>query len=100
MIEKTKHTPGPWEVDMVRDNIISADKSGHISIVGHDGGEEWFLVRVWRDSPNREANAILIAAAPDLLDVCQAALRISDLWEPLQCDDCGGCNGHGISGFS
>ena len=69
----SEHTPGPWETD--RNNVHSAQ----IATIHHCLNNDW--VEVW--SPNAfaaseeemEANARLIAAAPDLLEALQAALE-------------------------
>lgn len=52
-----KHTPGPWIVNYDGLNIDTKQ----------DGGIEQ-VARVSRTNEEREANARLIAAAPDLLD--------------------------------
>lgn len=67
----SKHTPGPWEIKGHPDPCYR-----YIS-----GPEHVALARVvWRveeedRSPSCEANAHLIAAAPELLDVLELALR-------------------------
>lgn len=63
------HTPGPWTIER------------HV--------EHEALHTIWSDrtllvartcfAPNSAANALLIAAAPDLLDACRAALDWSGL---------------------
>lgn len=68
-----KHTPGPWIAKRVRDSETNGDldidsvDGYHIaeSIGGLDDGEE-------------EANARLIAAAPDLLHACAAIVEWCD----------------------
>ena len=67
-----KYTPGPWTVDESHINgAINAGKR-HVALANfyncHD--EE---VRVTREQ--QEANAQLIASAPDLLDAAQTALE-------------------------
>lgn len=52
----TKHTPGPWFVDGM--DIKSFSDPAHIRLAGVHGG---------RPRDEREANASLIAAAPELL---------------------------------
>ena len=55
----TKHTPGPWKANFVI--------SGAAYIFGGDRN----FARVfneWQDEANREANARLIAAAPEMLE--------------------------------
>jgi len=56
------HTPGPWKAH-------PAFFFGHDSfpITGTNGDSSPFLCRLTDDTPNFEANARLIAAAPDLL---------------------------------
>ena len=59
---ETKHTPGPWY--RLTGGIISAT-------VGADwASDRHFVAQVGR---HNEANAALIAAAPDLLKACRAA---------------------------
>ncbi len=78
----SKHTPGPWEVE-----IIAGDPGLPISQGGGEkvfvGTKELRLIHVKRVSARKygeavdiplattKANAALIAAAPDLLKVCQ-----------------------------
>lgn len=66
------HTPGPWAVDDDRDRIyIRPDGTGWLlAVVPRDlfmaqQKQEWSI----------EANARLIAAAPDLLTACKVALN-------------------------
>lgn len=58
-----KHTPGPWRVDMAKNNA-------HLTSV-FSGAERPFLEREWNvaicTGPQSVANARLISAAPDLL---------------------------------
>jgi hypothetical protein len=66
----SKHTPGPWETD--RDNI----HTGQIAIIHHCLNNNW--VEVWSpnwpiDEAEQEANARLIAAAPEMLEALRAA---------------------------
>lgn len=60
-----KHTPGPWETD--RNNV----HTGQIATIHHCLNNDW--VEVWSpnwpmDEAEQEANARLIAAAPELLE--------------------------------
>ena len=78
---KTAHTPGPWLTDR---NSVHA---GQIATVHHCLGNDW--VEIWTDKwteegaldeAAQEANARLIAAAPELLAALQAVLHdINDL---------------------
>ena len=56
----TKHTPGPWNG---LSGLIASEKGDHIATV-------WLT-----QDDNLEANARLIAAAPELLEACEAADR-------------------------
>lgn len=57
-----KHTPGPWKTDFV-------DWSdGRVYYVD---GDEDFCVELQITDPNKEANANLIATAPDMLEALE-----------------------------
>jgi hypothetical protein len=63
-----KHTPGPWKVDKV-DNA-------HCYIIAKNGT---LLAKVWlEDNDFNNANAHLVAAAPDMLEALEAALSYWD----------------------
>ena len=71
----TKHTPGPWL-------YVKGDEWSH-SVVTNEGelpsGEPsyWTVASINKNrEPQHEANAHLIAAAPDLLEACKNALDI------------------------
>ena len=62
------HTPGPWRY---------AGRS--VAGAFHIGPEEGYSVGIIHHSPDGEANARLVAAAPDLLaalEECQAEIHI------------------------
>jgi hypothetical protein len=64
-----QHTPGPWGVEDYRGD-------GCRFRVWHDG---ILIAKIDDDGPDfGEADARLIAAAPDLLEALQAAIAISD----------------------
>ena len=75
-----KHTPGPWFIE----HLDWAQK-GHVFISAKDHGElaqvVWLMENdeiMGRNSPEKEANARLIAAAPTMLEAlqdCREALR-------------------------
>jgi hypothetical protein len=76
-----KHTPGPWYVgtefnDQGR-HIYAAQK------VRHEDGDEWHPLIACTDDDERlvdwQANAVLIAAAPDLLEVLQRLVRVIEI---------------------
>ena len=70
------HTPGPW---------FLAWEDGKYGVVGSQC--EGKLVCIVGNNPNdgrndiRKANATLIAAAPDLLAACKAAIHVVDSHE-------------------
>lgn len=71
------HTPGPWETD--RNNI----HAGLIATIYHCAGNDW--VEVWSsqwpaDESTQEANARLIAAAPELLGVLTELFEIGQVF--------------------
>jgi len=74
---KTMHTPGPWEVNSgmiqtVREHACKTPRCGvHIPIARMDREPNNGTLPIERD-----ANAHLIAAAPDLLEACQRAFRL------------------------
>lgn len=61
---EVKHTAGPWGVceGVERGSVVIA--SAHV--------DDAVVASVGQDLPECEANAHLIAAAPDLLDACRA----------------------------
>ena len=69
-MSEAKHTPGPWALDFGPDDVgISAEEHGLLAQV------------VWKmDDDERsdtcEANARLIAASPDLLELLEQAVSI------------------------
>ena len=69
---KTKHTPGPWS--------YNRDEGG---CHGHVISTSDYIVAELPDfgdgaAPHTEANARLIAAAPELLDALKVAIATSD----------------------
>ena len=72
MSNKQKWTPGPWETD--RNNT----HTGQIATIHHCLNNDWVEVwsTDWPDSEARqEANANLIAAAPELYEALQQAVE-------------------------
>ncbi len=57
-----KHTPGPWTLIDSSEEIVILDKDG-------------FTICNFQDVSNDEANAALIAAAPDLLEALKDTKR-------------------------
>lgn len=65
----TNHTPGPWRVEESWGApCIQAKKRPVATVLYHNGSED----------PDVEANARLIAAAPDLLAAAEAAAAACD----------------------
>ena len=71
----SKHTPGPWEVDYETEYLtapsrvwINAECLQHVALI--DG----------MPSATKDANARLIAAAPDLLAVAQELAASAEYW--------------------
>lgn len=99
MIEKPKHTPGPWTVVDGSQGYIDPEIGGDgmLSIEGGTGGsEDWgenerltlavVLADVEPIASEAEANARLIAAAPDLLKALRGLLPGDDAgWWCLRC---------------
>jgi hypothetical protein len=71
----SKHTPGPWVINRNQTDC-GEDK---ISI---EAADEYFIAQV-DPGVSQEANASLIAAAPELLEACQLMLTAMKLanWE-------------------
>ena len=71
-----KHTPGPWKFGNTSD-----DKK---IILGGTSERYVCSVQIWQtprrmgltDEPERDANAHLIASAPELLEACKGMLKI------------------------
>jgi len=75
---KTSHTPGPWRYDKVDGHVFG----GHAKTPG----EAWIADPHCDDLDvgERESNARLIAAAPDLLEALQeAADYMADMGHPI-----------------
>lgn len=77
MNNETKHTPGPWflsESDHNNSDISTPDRP---SVLAPDHNTApWHICRMDHGCPNVEANARLIAAAPELLDALKLCLPI------------------------
>ena len=78
----SKHTPGPWfaVADKGQTIIRTSRSSAAFSPLAIVKGDK-------RDTlKDQEANARLIAAAPDLLEAAQLALQIAESWIHDQLD--------------
>ena len=79
-MNETKFTPGPW--------LFSSYRSGNSVIV--IDGKEFDVATV--NYPNRDANAHLIAAAPELYEALDGLL--ADITEYQEINNLGGQNNH------
>lgn len=71
-----KHTPGPWKPDPSLPKVILADDGETLAQTYFVYGDKA------RDTSQAEANARLIAAAPELLELCKYLrnyARLADL---------------------
>ena len=66
-MSESKHTPGPWKVSPTDDTVVIDATGAEVAAIDGDYNDP----DTW---PQMEANARLIAAAPDLLDALQNLL--------------------------
>ena len=71
-MKNAKHTPGPWEVDQIDQSTIQIKAAGVIVAEVYSGST------FTRLSDEQQANARLIAAAPELLSALQQAIAWMD----------------------
>lgn len=75
-----KHTPGPWEITSHRPPYSEENDFPGVGISIPDAelasGIHEDAIEVWGE--NSEANARLIAAAPELLEALRGVLRVAD----------------------
>lgn len=64
------HTPGPWTIRHGTNIFGERTDVGHVGIIANTGGHSSNKEDC---GPESEANAALIAAAPDLLSACEMA---------------------------
>jgi len=70
-MSKIKHTPGPWKYDPDNERSDLIVRAGGLLLAEVNDTRSWPLAQC-------QANARLIAAAPDMLAALQAALELSD----------------------
>lgn len=77
--QKAKHTPGPWRVEDQRKAI-----SRWVIVTGEGGSvAECAPAGPWVSNETADANARLIAAAPDLLEAAKMALEMYRQLQPV-----------------
>lgn len=73
----SNHAPGPWAID--RDDRPGMEWNNHIVACVKPDMAICFMTNSYGDDNSEaEANARLIAAAPDLLEALQGVLRVAD----------------------
>lgn len=77
-MKKQKHTKGPWLVSTI-------DGEDCLMVGGGDGSEVVADIRTHWPDAQVEANAHLIASAPELLEALRAVLDYHEEWK----NDCG-----------
>lgn len=79
-MSNAKHTPKPWTARLVRDTTSTDDPEPDRWCIDGPNGEAVVGYATDRDfgfpeaGITNEADGVLIAAAPDLLDVCRAVV--------------------------
>ena len=79
-MNKTQHTPGPWNIRNPQIGTVKED-DGLITI-GSDAGKHIATIRTgglpYEPSTEAKANAALLASAPELLNALEAVLYAAD----------------------
>lgn len=70
----SKHTPGPWRLNDVGN--VESEAVHNIAVVYSAAGQEGWSGSDFDTLAHCEANARLIAAAPELYDAADAALNV------------------------
>ena len=85
----SKHTPGPWQcIEYPKVFSINAQSKRQIAIMTeHHGDEPMTPMSQFKRSKQDEKDARLIAAAPDLLLACKAALEAFELNAAIDWND-------------
>jgi len=76
------HTPGPWAWNGNRLGPVNKDPdAGHVhSILDAEGGHGYLMSKPSDTLAQLDADYLLIAAAPDLLAVCQRLAESAAYW--------------------
>jgi hypothetical protein len=81
----TKHTDGPWTVERRLDE-------GYRVCVAGNMGEPIADVDEWYDAEQTEANARLLAAAPELLEALEAVMERYQGTDGCRASPCSACD--------
>jgi hypothetical protein len=73
-MKELKHTKGEWTAS----NVDEGEQMWSIRTDEKQPDSDNTICGIWDNSPTAEANAKLIAAAPDLLEALIEVVRISD----------------------
>lgn len=78
----TAHTPGPWAWQGNRLGPVNKDPAaGHVhSILDAEGGHGYMCSKLSNTLAQLDADYLLIAAAPELLAVCQRLAESAAYW--------------------
>lgn len=77
------HTPGPWKVEADQEKAHLHPCYLHRFVTaGDEDSNTWEIVARMPDAPNQEANARLIAAAPELLEALENTLKMLEWIQP------------------
>ena len=75
------HTPAPWQfVPLMEGGVPANDGLGYVRPLYQDGFEICHAGDTGRSGDENRANGVLMAAAPDLLAGCKAAVSAWDKW--------------------
>ncbi len=77
------HTPGPWTAQRPRGVMPAGGGEWPRSLIFAEGVGQRVADAYW-PCDEQEANARLIAAAPDLLAACEAILGPMDYYDPVK----------------
>ena len=80
MAETTKHTPGPWRAHITMWDREGLEDRNTPVVTAPDMGDPPFVVADVYGAERNAANARLLAAAPDLLEIAYKLDTM--LWEP------------------
>jgi hypothetical protein len=83
------HTPGPWHFKPARKHGGYWAAGDAHAVTAEDRGDNWrgYVTGVLANSPNAEANARLIAAAPEMLAALRLVVDLADN-EAVESGDC------------